>query len=151
MELNGLTFRGIRGRDKNLNLWAFGVSDGLGGAGFIWRMLVDVALENMGSMWLLEEKHTDPSIGFLGVGITVASPELFTHWAVFSQPHFWNIRVVFTVFREKLCLGGFCSPGVSKLLCAASKQEAEPGTQVYRKLLRQAALAPVLGLASVLF
>lgn len=58
-------------------------------------------------MWLLEGKHTDPSIGFLGVGIAVASLELLTHWAVFSQPHFWNIRVVFTVFREKLCLGGF--------------------------------------------
>lgn len=82
---------------------------------------MDVALENVGSMWLLEGKHTDPSIGFLGVGITVASPELLTHWAVFSQPHFWNIRAVFTVFREKLCLGGFGSPGVSKLLCAASK------------------------------
>lgn len=112
---------------------------------------MDVALENEGSMWLLEGKHTDSSIGFLGTGITVASLELLTHWAVFRQSHFWNIRVVFTVLREKLCLGGFCSPGVSELLCAASKREAEPGTQVYRKLLRQAALAPVLGLASVHF
>lgn len=51
---------------------------------------MDVALENVGSMWLLEGKHTDPSIGFLGVGITVASPELLTHWAVFSQPHFYT-------------------------------------------------------------
>ena len=66
----GASGEGIR------TFWAFGVSNGLGRAGFIWRVLVDVAVENMGSMWLLEGKHTDPSIGFLGVGITVASSEL---------------------------------------------------------------------------
>lgn len=111
---------------------------------------MDVALENMGSMWLLEGKHTDPSIGFLGVRITVASSELLTHWAVFSQPHFWNIRVVFTVFREKLCLGGFSVHLVFQNCSVWPPNGRRSLGLKFAELLRQAALAPVLDLPLLL-
>lgn len=138
----GASGEGIR------TFWAFGVSDGLGRAGFIWRVLVDVALENMGSMWLLEGKHTDPSIGFLGMGIILRA----THPLGGFQPatlleHQGGLH---SLQREVVSWRLLCSPGVSKLLCVASKWEAEPGTQVCRKLLRQAALAPVLDLPLLL-
>lgn len=111
---------------------------------------MDVALENMGSMWLLEGKHTDPSIGFLGVGITVASSELLTHWAGFSASHTSG-----TLGRSSQSSGRSCVLEASVHLVFQNCSVWPPnGRQSlglkFAELFRQAALAPVLDLPLLL-